>query len=566
MVPLTHAPSARTFLAAVVIAAPLAGQGTLHVVRADSANERFGRAVSGGHDLDGDGHPDVVIGAYADSTGAPEQGSIRVVSGWTGNEVFARYGAGKDWLGFSVAISADMDGDGRADVIAGAPQSTLGGNPPGYARAFSGATGAILWTRTGPNAYSDFGNAVCAVGDVDGDGRGDVAVGARYTNGVGSDSGAVYVYSGDDGALLRTFAGAAANHWYGWSVAGAGDVNGDGCPDLAIGVVGWDEPGLNDCGALELRSLCTGALIRRIPGIDATEAVGWSVAGGGDLDGDGVFDVLAGVPGGDFDGIWLSGGVRAYSGANGALLRSFAGAASHSFCGEACAIVGDTDGDGTPDVAVGSPGQPAASPCGGTAELYSGASGARLRTVCGEAFEDGLGAALAPAGDVNADGFDDWIVGAPNHDSFAANAGIAYVVSGFDCPSPTTYCVGLPNSVGAGARIGWSGSASLSWGRLTLACTGLPPGSNGRFFFGSSPTQTLFGDGYRCASGPLVRLPIQAIDASGSVALDFDAGALPLGGRVTAGDVRYFQFWYRNQLPGGAGFNLSDGLRVEMCP
>jgi hypothetical protein len=139
-------------------------------------------------------------------------------------------------------------------------------------------------------------------------------------------------------------------------------------------------------------------------------------------------------------------------------------------------------------------------------------------------------------------------------------------MSGFECASPTTYCQGLPNSVGAGARIGWSGSASLAWNHFTLTCSGLPASTHGQFFAGTSATQAIFGDGYRCAGGSLIRLGVITSSASGTASDAFDTLALHGGVVLAPGDTRYFQFWYRNQLPGGSGFNLSDGLHVVFCP
>lgn len=543
-------------------------QEVLHVARGAATDDRFGNAVSGGGDVDGDGHPDLLIAAYTDSATAPEQGAVRVVSGWTGQELYTVRGSGRDGLGISVAFVGDVDGDSRADFVAGATQSLLGGAPLGYARMYSGATGSVLWNVTGPHAQSDFGCSVASVGDIDGDGRPDVAVGARYAGLLFNleRCGHVYVYSGATGSLLRDWSGNGAQKWFGWSVAGAGDLDGDGCPEIAVGVVGWDEPGKADCGALEIRSGCSGALLRRHVGLAANESVGWSIAGGGDLDGDGTNDVVAGVPSGTFDGIALSGGARAYSGASGNLLRAWGGGIAHSFCGQACAIVGDTDGDGSADVALGSPGQPVGWTCGGRADLYSGSTGLLLRSMCGEGFGDSLGAAVAAAGDVNADGYADWIAGAPYNDAQASNAGAAYAASGFACAAPTTYCIGLPNSLGSGARIGWSGSASLAWNRLVLTCGGIPPGGYGRFYFGTSQAQVLFGDGYRCVGGTTWRLPIRSAGPAGTIEFALDVNALPGGVQISAGTTRHFQYWYRNVLPGGSGFNLSDGLAVTFCP
>lgn len=129
----------------------------------------------------------------------------------------------------------------------------------------------------------------------------------------------------------------------------------------------------------------------------------------------------------------------------------------------------------------------------------------------------------------------------------------------------TNYCVGAPNSVGAGAVMSASGSTALALDNFVLGCSGLPPSTNGMFFFGRTQTQTPFGNGYRCAGGPIVRLGVQTTTPTGTVQRAIQQTSL-LGGPIPAGATRNFQFWYRDALTGGAGFNLSDGLAATFCP
>jgi len=129
----------------------------------------------------------------------------------------------------------------------------------------------------------------------------------------------------------------------------------------------------------------------------------------------------------------------------------------------------------------------------------------------------------------------------------------------------TNYCVGAPNTVGPGAVMSASGSASLALDNFVLGCSGLPPSTNGIFFFGAMQIQVPFGNGFRCVGGTIVRFGVQTTTPAGTVQRAIQQMQLP-GGPIPAGATRDFQFWYRNPLAGGAGFNLSDGLTATFCP
>jgi hypothetical protein len=129
----------------------------------------------------------------------------------------------------------------------------------------------------------------------------------------------------------------------------------------------------------------------------------------------------------------------------------------------------------------------------------------------------------------------------------------------------SNYCIGAPNSVGPGAVMSASGSTSLALDNFVLGCSGLPPTTNGIFFFGASQIQVPFGNGFRCVGGTVVRFGVQTTTPAGTVQRAIQQNLLP-GGPIPAGATRDFQFWYRNPLAGGAGFNLSDGLAATFCP
>jgi len=132
------------------------------------------------------------------------------------------------------------------------------------------------------------------------------------------------------------------------------------------------------------------------------------------------------------------------------------------------------------------------------------------------------------------------------------------------CPTPQTYCVAAPNTVGGGAQMGFSGTGNLVLNDLRLYVYACPPNTAGLFFYGTSSLQVPFGNGFRCVGGTTYRLGIQTTDSFGDATLLLDLNNLPEGA-VLPGQVRHFQFWYRNPAAGGAGFNLSNGLTVTIC-
>ena len=137
------------------------------------------------------------------------------------------------------------------------------------------------------------------------------------------------------------------------------------------------------------------------------------------------------------------------------------------------------------------------------------------------------------------------------------------------CPAPSNFCVTSANSAGTGAVMGYAGDASLSTNSFSLLTVGLPANQPGLFFYAPNQTVTFFGDGLLCLSGQIARLGVVVADQLGFASFTTDMNAPPFSagpGQVQPGDIRHFQFWYRDPAFGGAGFNLSDGLTVTFCP
>jgi len=198
----------------------------------DSTSDLFGWSVSGAGDVNGDGFSDLIVGARDDDFGGVDSGSARVLSGVDGSILYNFYGdSSYDRFGWSVSGAGDVNADGFDDFIVGARNNRSGASR-GSARVFSGIDGSILYNFVGDSPDDLFGESVSGAGDVNGDGFADFIVGAWRDDNNGSRSGSARVFSGIDGSVLYNFDGESANELFGYSVSGAGDVNGDGFADL----------------------------------------------------------------------------------------------------------------------------------------------------------------------------------------------------------------------------------------------------------------------------------------------------------------------------------------------
>lgn len=357
-------------------------------------------------------------------------GLQQIVQNWPGQVSFTAFTltpipvtmggpAAGDGLGASLAALGDVDGDGVIDLAAGRPQHA---NGRGGVVLLSGASGAILWEIDGDTAGDHLGASVGVAGDVSGDGTPDVIAGAPSHS---ANTGLALVVSGSDGGRLFTFLGNAAGDELGSAVAGAGDVNGDGVPDVMVGSPHADLGGA-DSGAARVFSGSDGSVLHLFVGGQAGVRAGTAVGSLGDANADGLADVVVGAPM-DAGGF---GAVRVHSGVDGAVLQLFVGAAPVPglLFGNNVAALGDLDGDGTRELAVGEPLWNH-----GKVHVYSGARGSTLFVLDPDSFTWEMGASIADAGDVNGDGFDDVVAGAPELSlpSFH-KMGRAFVFSGRD--------------------------------------------------------------------------------------------------------------------------------------
>jgi len=425
-------------------------------VESDQPSAGLGWSVAPAGDVNGDGYSDVLVGAPAYDSGQADEGRAFMYLGSAGG-----LGTAPAWsaesnqpgaaFGFSVSSAGDVNGDGYADVAVGAYAFDAGQSDEGRAFIYLGSAGGLgltpAWTAEGNQVSAWFGNSVGAAGDVNGDGYSDVIVGAEnYDNGE-SDEGRAFVYLGSAGGLALTPAWTAENNrggsLFGYSVATAGDVNGDGYSDVIVGAPFFDtaiEISVGEASVfLGSASGLANSPAWSVQGSLSNFNLGFSVSSAGDVNGDGYSDVIVGEPGLE-NGLFQTneGGALVYLGSAGGLASTAAWTAEsdqgYAFLGWSVSSAGDVNGDGFSDVIVGAPYFDSGQMDEGVARVFLGsASGLGLALAWAaesdQAFAS-LGYSTAAAGDVNGDGYSDLLIGAPYFTNGQASEGRAFMSYG----------------------------------------------------------------------------------------------------------------------------------------
>ncbi|MFQ5693839.1 MAG: integrin alpha, partial [Nitrospinota bacterium] len=363
--------------------------------------------------------PDLVLGdPFHEVRPNVRAGSAYVVSGADGRLLLELDGEDDlERFGSAVAAPGDVNGDGVGDFLVGAPNAvtmTSFGFLIGGAFLFSGADGNLLFEMNGTLRYSLFGSVVAAPGDVDGDGVPDLLVGAPRAVPQLHGSGLVQVFSGRDGRLLLSLEGTPGIKDLGSSAAGAGDFDHDGHADFVVGAPATEVGGRNGTGAVFLFSGRDGQVLLRLNRPEGSGSFGSSLDAAGDVDGDGTMDFIIGAPDTSPFGTAFQGSAFVVSGRLGRLLYRFDGTGDYEFFGTSVAGPGDVDGDGVPDILVGTPNsEPGEVFLGGSASLFSGADGSLERRFLGEEPGDSLGSSVSRLGDLDADGLPEFMAGSP---------------------------------------------------------------------------------------------------------------------------------------------------------
>ncbi len=362
-----------------------------------AAGDRLGDSVASAGDIDGDGYGDLVVGASMATVTAPvplsTAGKVYLFRGGprgldlAPSLVLNGVAAG-DNFGNSVASAGDVNGDGYADVLAGAWLSNMATGAVsvfhGRATGLSSAPAIVL---TGPDFFSQFGFSVAHVGDANGDGFSDVAIGAPLSPRIAPSTGRVYVYYGSAtglaSAVSRTLSGAAHNDRFGASLAGGFDANNDGYSDTVIGSFRSDPGGVSDVGMATLflgRTTgyeTTPSATIMLPMGSAEDYFGEAVSNLGDVNRDGYDDIAIGALQATRGGRRNTGLVAVFhgniSGIGAAPARVIEGSAAGDALGASIAGI-DGNGDGFEDLLVGAP-QSLASPTGaGRVSYFAGST------------------------------------------------------------------------------------------------------------------------------------------------------------------------------------------------
>ena len=409
------------------------GTGGFKII-GENSYDKAGFSVSSAGDVNGDGFDDVIVGAIGvdavingvgaayvvfGTSGGLTSVNLDTIAAGTGGFKIIGEGFNNDNAGWRVSGAGDVNGDGIDDLIV---SSVFNGNSAGAAYVVFGATSGLAslnladvaagtggFKIIGENVGDQAGTSVSSAGDVNGDGIDDLLIGAWHNYAAGPKAGAAYVVFGDTSVTTAVnlddvangtggfrIVGEMGNDYAGFSVSSAGDVNGDGVDDVIVGAFGEDTGG-SQAGAAYVVYGATGGF----SSVNLNDVAGGT--GGFKITGETAFD-------------------RA---------------------GWSVSSAGDVNGDGFDDLIIGAYRNDAGGDAVGAAYVVFGAASGLTSVdlvdiaggtggfkIFGEADDDKAGKSVSGAGDVNGDGFDDLIIGASENDEGGLDSGAAYVVFG----------------------------------------------------------------------------------------------------------------------------------------
>lgn len=418
------------------------------IINGQQDSELCGWSVSSAGDVNGDGFGDVFVGCPSSDNSLRDSGRVVLYLGSSSGVIstpawsFSGESANA-FLGNTVATAGDVNGDGFGDVLVGSPNS--GPNFEGAVYLFLGSASGLsnipAWVYRGATGLENLGQSVASAGDVNKDGFNDVIIGApSFSNGDLAEGRALIFLGTAQGLQAQpvwSYEGNSRSILFGWSVSSAADVNGDGYIDVVVGALQSSVTAANQGQVFIFSGSATG--ISQTPtwsyvGDHASAQLGVSVAGVGDVNQDGFADVLVGehgysrIRGNAGRALLFMGSATGLSN----LPAWIADGSSHEGqLGYSVAGVGDINKDGYSDFVLGARGQINMGSSGGAAFLYLGSRGGPSTIPDWSYFGRGavslLGTSVSSAGDVNGDGRGDLILGAAYTSNVASSSGSAFV-------------------------------------------------------------------------------------------------------------------------------------------